>query len=173
MVMRRIIFSASVPVMGKDAEIVLDDIQTFLKANLNTQIGVINTDKGDFTLDTVANEAYFFQTMNNRVSNFNPFVYFAVVDSAAVTDREGGHLGVNYEFVVFVVSVDNSNDATFERRMLRYGKALMQLFVEKWDKISKPDKFEVSNVEPFPFKLQAGGSIYKAAGVNVKLAIVE
>jgi len=55
--------------------------------------------------------------------------------------------------------------------MLRYSRALYQIVEKDWDKISRPDRFEIENLEPHSFKLQNTGANYRAVGVNLKTSI--
>ena len=56
--------------MAYDLELLMDDVKSILKSNLNTKISAINTEKSDSTtLLTVDNDAYFLQDLDHRSVN--------------------------------------------------------------------------------------------------------
>lgn len=152
--------------MALDVETVLDSIETFLKANLNTQIGLMNTEKGgSIVLKTVANEAYIFQSLNNEAANFNPFVFFGVESST--TEGIGPVTAKRYTANAIIVLSDDGNDTDVGRRVLRYGRVFEDLFNANYDKIQKELKFEVKSLEPITFQLINSNDTYRAVGVEL------
>lgn len=154
----------------KDIEDVLDDIETFLKANLNTKIGEVNTEKGDgITLLTIDSGAYFLQSMANTVANFNPFVFYGISE----TRSEGiGPGTAKFYFVdVIIVVTDSGNDPDIGRKVLRYNKALVELFENNYARVSGSDRLEVQSLEPVVFQLINSEDVYRAAGVRLEVVL--
>lgn len=157
--------------MTQDIEKILDDIDTFLKANLNTQIAALNTEKGDsISLTTVDSDSYFYQSLNNKVANADPFVFYGVVDS--VSEPAGPVTGVTYTIQVVIAKVDSGNDPDIGKRILRYGRVLKDLFENKWSSVSGSAKFEVSSLQPAGFDgLLNNSAKYRVVGVNLQTSI--
>lgn len=154
----------------KDVESILDDILSFLQANLNTKITEVNTEKGDgIEMDTVGSTAYLMQTLNDTIANFDPFVFYGVVDSNS--DGVGPATSKTYIFNVVIVKVDSGQSLNLDRVMLRYNRVFVELFEKNWDKISKSDKFEVQSLEPISFRLLNNSDDYRATGVELRLTI--
>jgi hypothetical protein len=153
-----------------DIETVLDDIETFLKANLNTQIAALNTEKADsITLDTVASDAYILQSLNNTVTNFNPWVFYGI--ETTKSDGKGPSTAVTYVINVIIALTDNGNDTNIGRRMLRYSRVLKDLFETNWRIISDRLTFTVESLEPISFKLQNNTASYMAVGVQLETTL--
>jgi hypothetical protein len=72
--------------MKYDLENLLDDIETVLKTNLNTKITQLNTEKSDaIVLRSVPSQAYFFETLDQRVANYNPFILYGIEEIETVS----------------------------------------------------------------------------------------
>ncbi len=152
--------------MALDVETVLDSIETFLKANLNTQIAAMNTEKGgSIVLATVANDAYIFQSMNNEAANFNPYVFFGVESPS--TDSIGPSTAKRYTAIAIIVLSDDGNDTDVGRRVLRYGRVLEDLFNANYNSVQKELKFVVRSLEPITFQLINSNDNYRAVGVEL------
>lgn len=154
----------------KDVETILDQIETFLKANLGTKIVEINTEKADgITLATVDTDAYFMQTLNNKITNYNPFIFYGVADSNS--EGIGPATSRRYTFNVVIVAIDSGQDDNIGRIMLRYNRIFRELFEKNWAEISRSDRFEVKSLEPIGFKLLNSSDDYRATGVELDLTI--
>ena len=153
--------------MIHDIETMADDIETFLKANLNTEIGNVNTEKADsITLKTVDSGAYIFQFLNNKVSNFSPFVFYMSMDPESV-EGIGPSTGRTLKFLIVICLPQSENDQDNPRVMLRYGRSLQIVFEQNYDRISRHATFKVDTLSPVSFKLSTveGTEEYNAVGV--------
>lgn len=155
-----------------DIEILAADIETFLKANLNTKISAISSEKNDsISLSTIDSAAYFFQSMDEKVANYDPFVLYGVVEMP-ISDPVMGCAnlkGLTYQ--VIICMVDNKNDATKDKskRALRYSRCLEELFASNYDKIHYGYKFYAQTLTPVPFTDLNSSRNYIAVGLNLRV----
>lgn len=154
-----------------DIESWLADLETFLKANLNTQIAALNTEKNDSltlaTIDTTG--GYFFQTMNDRVANFDPILFYGV-------DKiEAGPIGPatveKYTIAVLIILADTGNDDVSGKRLLRYQRVLRDLFHSNFGQIGDNQYLKMNSLEPVAFTLANSGDAYHAVGVTLEVNI--
>lgn len=158
-----------------DPETIIRDIETFLKANLNTQIASMNTEKSDsITLDTVSSDAYIIQSMSTQVANFNPFVFIRLFEDES--DGIGPYTAENLLFdavICFTVGQNEGEDTGY--RLLRYLRIMKDLFEANFNKISGRFQFKVQALEPTSFQLvdgeQFSNDMYHAVGVRLSTAI--
>lgn len=155
---------------NKDLEVIMDDIIAFLKANLNTQITAMNTEKDDgITLSAINDASYQFQSLNNEVANFDPFILVTTVK----INTEGIGPGTKKEYLiqVIVIKSDDGQDVNCGRKILRYGRVLSDIFEQKWDKISPSDKINIQSLEPVEMELLNSGHKYQVIGVQLNPTI--
>ncbi len=160
--------------MGRiyDIENLLVDIKAFLVANLNTKLTAIDSDKADsITLAQVDSSAYFFQNLSKAaVANYNPFVLYGI-------DEIPKQLGIGpatikeYTLFVIVVLTDSGNDPDSLKRLLRYQRALTELFEESWNRVGGSVRFKVSGLVPIPLSLLDDNRISNVIGVNLDVAL--
>jgi hypothetical protein len=153
---------------GLDIETVLNSVETFLKANLNAEITAMNTKKADaITLASVDSDAYFLQSLNNRIANFNPFVFYGV-EALKAEAGIGPATKTVYSLNVVIVLADAGEDIDVDRRMFRYGKVLSDLFHKNWSRITRSDTVEIESREPVRFKLLNSSDDFRAVGVILR-----
>jgi hypothetical protein len=136
-----------------DIESFISDLDTFLKANLNTQLTVIDAEKNDgITLPPVGADAYFFQTLNDTVTNYNPFVFYGVDQVEA--EGVGPATRRAYSVDVVLCFTDSGGDApnVVVKKLFRYARALEEIFLSNWDKMGRAPKIKVKSLVPVSFK---------------------
>jgi len=152
--------------MTYDVETLLTDIETFLKANLPTQIAAINLEKNDtIALRNVDNNAYFYQTMNEKIEAYDPFLYLGVSNIA--TDGIGPHTSKTVTIQVIIALSDRNGDNTIVKRIFRYARALEDLFHGKWNTFSNSQKLEINSLAPVTLDLLNSSEFHKAGGVEL------
>lgn len=161
--------------MGKqDIESVLDGVKAFLTANLNTQISALNAEKDDgIVLKTVDANAYHFQYPQDRAELSDPFILY---DEAGepVIQSNGGIIATVHQVGVTVFLVDNGLDQDLPRRLFRYRRALLDLFVSQWATVFGSNKFAVKAWIPTPpFKNEEVGYTGRAVGIVLAVAITD
>lgn len=152
-----------------DIEDFLDDLLAAMQANLNASITAVNSEKNDsITLAAINNDAYFLQSMNERVANFDPFVFYGYVDPQ--TKGIGGASAHTYTIQVIITMIDRQ-DSEASKRIFRYGRALEDLFHSKFDKIGQNRIQKITSLEPVPIVLGNSSDLYRAIGVNLEVAL--
>jgi hypothetical protein len=134
-----------------DIERIVDDITSFLQANVNTKITEINTEKNDgITLSQIDNAAYFLQTLNYAVTNYNPFLHIAVI--AVDTVPIGPATIANYRILVSVILENDTEDLAQGKKLFRYARVLKELFEKNFASILPAITFKVSSLAPGAFE---------------------
>lgn len=156
--------------MTFDIETFLSELETYLKANLNTKITAINTEKGDSPqLASINSDAYFLMTMDEAVANYDPFVYYGIQD--IVSDGIGPGTAKAYTVVVALLFADSASDQLNGKRVLRYSRALNEVIDEKYAEISYSVKTKVKSLVPISLSLIDTTNNYRAVGVEIEVTI--
>lgn len=151
-----------------DVEVIVNSFETYMKANLNTYISAINTEKSDsITLATVSASAFFFQSMNDRAANYDPYVSWGVSQAGSVSEGAGVLRALSF-YVILVVS-DRGEEPELGRKMLRYSRALEDLFSRGWAKIRPDATLRLTNLGEVAFRFQDSQDPYRAVGVELQM----
>lgn len=151
-----------------DIELLLSDIEAFLVANLNTKLAAIDTEKNDgVTLAQINSAAYYQQTIHKETLNYDPFVIYGI--EAIEARGQGPATLEKYQLYVVVVMTDTHNDPKLLKRLLRYQRALKELFHANWSTIGNPVKMKVSSLVPVPLALFDDGRISSLIGVSLDI----
>ena len=155
--------------MTYDLETLLDDIETLVKANLNTKIAAINSEKNDsISLATIDSEAYFFQSLDGKQINYTPFVAYGI--SNFDSPEDGGHYGaaeIKVSIDVIVCLEDVGQDVNITKRMLRYQRALKEIIETNFDGLTSGVKLSVQNQLPIDVALLNSSNMHKAIGITI------
>jgi hypothetical protein len=153
--------------MKYDVETFCDDILATLTANLNAKISAINSEKNDgITLASVESDAYFFQELNSKAANFNPYVLYSIEELGS--DNAGPYASVKPTLHVIAVLSDNGEDADgCAKRLLRYQRALKEVFEENWTQNAGSVKINLSSLVPVQFSLMNSAESFRAIGVSI------
>lgn len=150
-----------------DLEAICDDIQAILEENLNDKIEEIDNEKGDdIKLKPVNSEAYFFQTLDERVANYDPFILYGLDDMNA----EGiGPATAEKPIINVVLSlVDNGQVGSIGKRVLRYQRAIKETLQDHWDQSGQSMKFRVTGLVPVEYRMLNSSNTYRAIGVTIE-----
>lgn len=149
-----------------DTERFLEDIKAILTSKLNAKFLEIDTEKADtITLKPVGSTSYFLQGLNERAANLDPFVVYGYEpgDTKSIGSSSAQDILVS---VVIVVS-DHGSDL-MNTQMLRYARALKEVFEENWQMVEFSTKLRINELEPINLKLDADGdNQYKAVGIQI------
>jgi hypothetical protein len=152
-----------------DTESFLRDIETFLKANLNNAITALNTEKGDFNLKLVDDLAYIYQTLDDKVVNFSPALFYYIDDIVS----EGIHSATSEEITVeLVIILADEKDNLTQYKLLRYLRVLKDLFNLNFNKVHYSKKVKVESLVPIVFALQNTTNYVHAIGVKLTTVII-
>lgn len=154
-----------------DVERFCADLKTILAASLNTKISEINSEKNDSTtLAAVDSNAYFFQELNGRATNFDPFVLYSVEEIQS--EGTGPTTSITPTVHVVLVLADGGQDTeSVAVRMLRYQRALREVFEENWTSNKYGVKLRISSMVPVQFSLMNSANPFRAIGVSVSGSI--
>ena len=156
--------------MTYDIEEMLDNIETILKASLNTKIAAIEAEKTvlgkPIGLPAVDTNAYIQQTWSDKILQYNPAIFYGVEEIQS-TGANTATLEV-YKIFVEVVFVDSGNDLYGIKRLHRYSRALKEVFQENYDALPWSTKVNIETVRPISFKLEADSSEdIRVGGVSI------
>ena len=161
-----------------DAEDVAAMILGIMKGGpLNNQISAIETEKNAASqtltpgLAQVDDTSYFFQTWNDKILNMSPAIFYGFEDMSAIDG--GGVAAKKYKCFVEIVLVNNGLTDDFAHRLLRYSRALEELFVKAFDKAAEMGKVTIEQVRPISFKVEENTSDeVMVGGILIGLSLV-
>jgi hypothetical protein len=152
--------------MKYDPETYLLAIETFLKANLNTEITALNTEKNDsISLKSISTDAYFLQTLNDTVANYNPHILIGLDDIGGSGIGPGTLKTLT--FSIIIILEDRGEDLFIGRRMLRYGRVLEDLLNRSFNKIIPHATFIINSLVPIAITTVNSNDPYRAVGAQV------
>lgn len=147
-----------------DMEDFCASIEDLLKSKLNTQIEAIESEKNDdIKLKTIPDEAYFFQTLDERTANYNPFILYGIEDIATTPN---GPFAVDELSVSVVVILEDNGIKHPIQRLLRYQRAMKQVFEKYWDQI-EATKIEIKSLRPIELQALNSSNPFRAIGLNI------
>ncbi len=119
-----------------DDEQVIRDIETLMKAQLNTEIACINTQKNDaLILATIPSDHYVFETLDSRVNNFkNFFILYGLVNNEAVTAQADNFVEpvtVTVQAATFDCGEKTRSNTIY--KLLRYRNAIKNVLLKNTD----------------------------------------
>lgn len=156
--------------MKIDAETYLVRIHDHLKAQLNLKIAEINAEKADaITLASVSDDAYFLQSLNEKIANYDPYVLIALDDAPSV--GIGPSTIKQLTFTACMIVADNPIDLQMGIRMLRYGRCLEEIFEEGFAKIIQSANFRINSLVPIALTSINSNDPYRAVGVEIVAAL--
>lgn len=152
-----------------DFEDILDAVKTIMVDNLNTKLLSISSDKADsIVLAPIENAAYFLQSLDEEIANFDPFVAYGIMD---INSKSLGPQTAETIFIsVVIVMADNGiNDVN--RRMFRYARALKEIYEENWHLVKIGSKIRITRSTVVPFEALDSSATYKAVGIEIETSI--
>ena len=150
-----------------DVESFLDELKTYLQANLNTKIAAINTEKGDSLLSTLANDAYLIQDLESKTMTYDPFVIMGVVDVETIPT---GPLTAKIYTIDVIMILQQQNNSDNYKRLFRYQRALEDVFDAGWNSINHRVKIELESLVP-GFALVSVPQQHRAIGMGLRVTI--
>jgi hypothetical protein len=142
-----------------------------MKANLNNELVIIDTEKGDYELDPINADAWYFQNLDEEAFSYQAFVVWGIYDNPNPTDVIRGNAIKQHE-IFFEICIPDDGGPLEENvfyRMLRYTRALESVVNKNFDKIRSGLNVTVSSLTPTSFDLS--GKTFRTAGVLIKAAM--
>lgn len=156
-----------------DTETVLKNAIAMVKLKLNDELAVINTEKGDWDIANLNAAAYYFGQIPKGAFNYNPFaVYGFLGDPTFDASQPDNHIKViPLFFEVVLVDGGNKDDENIIYKLLRYSRALENVFNKNHSKIMEGyGNIQVTSLAPTTL-FNLDGKIVRSAGVSVTARI--
>jgi hypothetical protein len=154
-----------------DIETALNNVKQLLQANLNTKLAAIDAEKADgITLAQIPSGAYILQSLDQAVAaQFNPFVLYGIdkIDSNGI----GPSTAKSFTVSVIIIVADPGSDPTILTRLLRYLRALEEVFEDSFGTALQREIVTVESLEPVQFRLVNSNDDCRAIGVSLKFTI--
>ena len=136
----------AIPKKIYDIESFIDDLDAYLKAKVNPKIDAVNADfdeqvedpdnPGSFitvhhgpTILNIPDGAYIFQSLDDTVANYNPFVFYEI-QMPNVNDPQIGGLQETYQIMIIIAFASDGSDIETGKKLARYNRVLKELFQE-------------------------------------------
>ena len=152
-----------------DTESFLRELETVFKNNLNGRISAINTEKGDFSIPEIRDDAWYFQNLNSEVFSYPVFVVWGLETKPNPNETETQNDNYIEEVKVFIeVAMPDDGDTTSQNtvwKLLRYTRALKEVAFKNFDKFQGYAKTKVDRLEPTSFNLD--GNMFRSAGIQI------
>jgi len=154
-----------------DTECLLKSILDTVKTNLNSEILLIDTEKADYVLDPISDEAWYFQQLGEEVFSYQNFVVWGTYGNPDNFDTVHGNAIKQIEIFFEVVLADDGSaeNENIHYKMLRYTRALESAVNKNFMKIWSGLKVKVTNLTPTIFDIS--NRQYRSAGIKVVAAI--
>jgi hypothetical protein len=155
--------------MNLDAEIICDKIKAFLKNNLNNEIVKINNEKNDgITLEQIAEDAYFFESMDDSVHNFDPFIFYFIDSTSSEVNGSSYAKKISIEFDIILA---NNQDDNISRKLLRYTRALESVLSRVFEKVEPLYQGDLETLDSIDIKLRNNSFPSKCVGIKLETII--
>lgn len=152
-----------------DLESLINDLKAVCVAQLNSKLSAINTEKADgLDVPPVSEDAYFFQSLAKSAAGQYPvFIFYGAEDP---TVDSIGAATLEAHSVDFIVVVREMADDKMSTRMLRYSRAMKEIFEQAFLQRKIGTKIEVISLTPTRFGIE--GIKHNFHGVGVKIGAV-
>jgi len=149
----------------RDLEYTLDNLESILKASLNDEINAINLEKTDSSsMQTVSDDAYCFQSLDDEVFNFDPVVLYGVTDIE--NDNNGPYNIQKITLSVAIIATDDCNGNVMTRKMFRYQRAIKQTIEKNWSNGEIANKLNIKNLLPVRIADLNGSNTHRVVGIE-------
>ena len=143
-----------------------------VKEQINAKLAEIDAERGDFTLKPIdLDNGIVFQSLNNLPVNFDPILFYGIdqVDSDSIESAQGETWDLEFSIILA-----DPQDRTADKRILRYQRALKEIFSENYIKINNMrQKVRVKSLNPVSFLLQNSSNEFRAIGIIVETTLFQ
>lgn len=154
-----------------DTEDMLISIKDLLVNKLNDEITAVNTEKGS-SLEAIPSDHIILQAPSDNMLNFSsPFILYGLVADPKVKAAQVENYIEEATFHI-EISCENINEIMDEElffNLLRYNKALKNLFMKNSDLFKSYAKVFMESLTPTEFKYE--GKTFLSVGVSIKASI--
>ena len=151
-----------------DEEDLVSGIREFMKDNLNTKIASINTEKGDFNIDTITSDDDHFVLAGSLLDIPNhTFCQVAIDGEIEVKTNADSKASILNIFVE--VAFDNPKNAKSYKMSLRYMRAVYETLLEYAQSAIEADGFEITKAIPMIVTYKQRQLVVSGAGLTVAI----
>lgn len=158
--------------MSYDTEQVIFDIEALFKSKLNTEIGLVNTEKSDsIVLVTIPTNTYVFSNFPSEIVNYEVCVVWGIEPNDSVNEEnEINYIeSTNLTYEVCLSDAGELDRGEILRRLLRYTKALKNVVMKNTDVLQGYGKVKVRALEPSGFAINK--QMFLSAGIGITATI--
>jgi hypothetical protein len=155
--------------MKFDIETLLDKLDAFFKSNLNTKIASINTEKGDYPLETLNQNSFLLWSMETENKSYNPFMLIQIAD--VTSSIAGNVVAENYSIEVLMFLQDDYNSVNNWRKVLRYWRAIKEVAADAWDRVAPGMQADIESLAPVSFRESETSNPMRVFGVQISFTI--
>lgn len=146
------------------------ELDAYMKANLDSYIDQMNTDKTDLVLLKPNASAYFFQSLSGSDVPYNPFIFYGEVGTQTFNTGPDERNVFSIQ-VALILANSNELQHVVGWRLLRYRDCLKAMFNQGWNSVNKRVRLEVTGISPFPFALINQDPTHVGIGVTLDMEI--
>lgn len=142
------------------------DVEAMLKAKLNDEIQLVIADRNDnIELPKIDPDAFFVQSMDDRVANYPDYVFIELIDIQS--NGLGPMTSKDFQILVMICA-STFNNTQQVRMMFRYLQALEQVFHKYWSSsTSLPIKLKIQSLPPQDYLNLNTTKAFKTAAVII------
>jgi len=155
--------------MKYDIETLVDDLKDMFKNNFSAKITEINTEKGDSLLENPDTNAWFFQVINSKAFNYDPFVLYAVDPSLGESNSATSSDIVRISFEICITDDGENETDGYFRKLLRYTRAFKEIFDQYGRGLDSSVSMSLGSLSPLGVEIE--GKAIKTAGVVIIASI--
>jgi hypothetical protein len=149
-----------------DEEKLLFDLETLVKSKLSAKLLSISNEKNDGITLEAPNADAWFDSANDRVFNYNPFVYFGISDCKPFSV---GNVSSREVTLFFEICFTDSGNFASTKKVLRYTRALREIIEENYKKFAQAGTLKIEQMVPVTVDNQSAR--YKIGGIYISCAI--
>ena len=160
-----------------DEELMVRDLETLFKAKLNTEIGLINTEKGAVSgnalfMEDINSNKYIFESLHKSALNFKGFfILFGLVDTPIKEQNIESFLeDVVVQFEVATFDNGEKERSSTMYKLLRYRRALKQVIIKNPEVFRGYAKPLLASLKPSAFPYDSK-NIVLLSGITVKALV--
>lgn len=163
--------------MKYDGEDLLDDIYAIMidgTKGLNAKITAVEAEKISKskgltpTLASISN--YYCQTWSDNILNSSESIFYGIED---VESNDQGANAKTYKVFIDVVLVDNNQTNDSYKRIMRYSRALEELFKTSFSSAIPTGMVKIESVRPVAFRLSLDSDDeVKVGGITLTITLV-
>lgn len=144
---------------------------------LNAKIAAIEVEKTakgkglSPALAAIPLTSYYFQSWSEKMLQNNPAIWYGI-EKVDTTDGGQGATAERTTIFVEVILVDNGQTNDVSKRILRYSRALKELFSDAFSVADTGAKIKIETVRPESFKFESDSSDeIKIGGVSLSITL--